>query len=58
MASAVQISIDEFNRTNYRPDREYIDGELRERNLGKWEHARIQALLAMWFGAREAEWAS
>ncbi len=46
MASAVQISIDEFNRTSYRPDREYIDGELRERNVGKWEHARIQALLA------------
>jgi Uma2 family endonuclease len=56
MASAVQISIDEFNRTNYRPDREYIDGELRERNVGKWEHARMQALLAMWLGAHEAEW--
>jgi len=56
MASAVQISIEEFNRTNYRPDREYIDGELRERNVGKWEHARIQALLATWFTNREAEW--
>ena len=42
--------------TSYRPDREYVDGEIRERNVGKWEHARLQWLLAMWFGSREAEW--
>ena len=46
----------EYLRTNYRPDREFIDGEVRERNVGKWEHARIQALLASWFGSKEAQW--
>jgi Uma2 family endonuclease len=56
MASAVQVSVSEYLRTNYRPDREYIDGEVRERNVGKWEHARIQALLASWFGSKEAQW--
>lgn len=56
MASAVQLSVSEFLRTSYKPDREYIDGELRERNVGKWEHARTQALLASWFGSRESEW--
>ncbi len=56
MASAVQISMGEYLRTDYRPDREFIDGEIRERNVGKWEHARIQALLTSWFGSREAEW--
>jgi len=56
MASAVQLSVGEFLTTSYRPDREYIDGEVRERNVGKWEHARIQALLASWFGARELDW--
>jgi hypothetical protein len=37
-------------QTSYRPDREYVDGELLERNVGKWEHGRIQSLLALWFG--------
>lgn len=56
MASATMLSVEEYLRTSYRPDREYVDGELRERNVGKWEHARVQWLLANWFGAREAEW--
>jgi hypothetical protein len=34
---------------SYRPDREFVDGEIRERNVGKWEHARVQWLLAAWF---------
>jgi Uma2 family endonuclease len=39
-----------------RPDREYVDGEIRERNAGKYELARIQALRAHWFGNHEQEW--
>ena len=46
MASAIQIPVSEYLDTTYRPDREYVDGELRERNVGKWEHARMQWLLA------------
>ncbi len=56
MATATTLSIVEYLETNYRPDREYVDGELRERNVGKWEHARVQWLLANWFGNREAQW--
>lgn len=56
MAAALHISLTEYFATSYRPDREYVDGEIRERNVGKWEHARVQALLAAWFGAREKEW--
>ena len=56
MAAATTISIAEYLDTNYRPDCEYIDGELRERNVGKWEHARVQWLLATWFGSHEREW--
>ena len=56
MASAVQVSVGEYLQASYRPDREFIDGEVRERNVGKWEHARIQALLASWFGSKEAQW--
>jgi Uma2 family endonuclease len=56
MATAAQIPVSEYLQTTYRPDREYIDGELRERNVGKWDHARIQALLAAWFVNHESEW--
>jgi Uma2 family endonuclease len=56
MATSVHISISEYLQTTYRPDQEYVDGELLERNVGKWDHARIQALLCMWFGRHESEW--
>jgi Uma2 family endonuclease len=56
MASATQIPVSEYLDTTFRPDREYIDGEVRERNVGKWEHARIQWLLAHWFGSHESTW--
>ncbi len=56
MASSVHIPIGEYMATTYRPDREYVDGELLERNVGKYEHARIQALLAAWFFNHERDW--
>jgi Uma2 family endonuclease len=56
MATSTRLSLLEYMKTSYRPDREYVDGELRERNVGKWEHARLQALLAIWFGSQEKSW--
>jgi Uma2 family endonuclease len=58
MAAAVRIPLSEYLQTTYRPDCEYVDGEVRERNVGKFEHARIQALLAMWFGQHEKQWSA
>ena len=56
MATAIHTSLLEYIQANYRPDREFVDGELLERNVGKWEHARIQALLASWFYSQEKAW--
>ena len=56
MATISHIPLDNYLGMNYRPDREYLDGEIRERNVGKYEHARVQALLARWFGNHEREW--
>lgn len=56
MATSVLIPIAEYLETGYRPDREYIDGEVRERHMGKWEHSRIQFLLGLWFGRNESAW--
>jgi len=44
MATQVRISLQEYLATSWRPDREYIDGEVRERNVGKWEHAPAVAV--------------
>jgi Uma2 family endonuclease len=56
MATALHIPLNEYLGINYRPDREYVDGEIRERNVGKYEHARVQALLAAWFNKHEKAW--
>jgi Uma2 family endonuclease len=56
MATVLHIPIQDYLSRSFSPDREYVDGEIRERNVGKWEHARVQALLAAWFVNREKEW--
>ncbi len=54
MATPVLIPIAEYLETSYRPDREYIDGEVLERKMGSWEHGRVQMLLAVWFVQNES----
>ncbi len=56
MATTMRLGLDEYLKTSYQPDREYIDGGLKERHAGKWEHARLQALLTIWFGQNESRW--
>jgi Uma2 family endonuclease len=56
VATSVQIPLSEYLSTAYRPDCEYVDGELVERNVGKYEHARLQALLAAWFIQNQKSW--
>ena len=56
MATSTLVPIAEYLHTTYHPDREYLDGELRERNVGKWEHARLQYLIGLWFGKHESVW--
>jgi Uma2 family endonuclease len=56
MATLTSIPLDAYLGSTYRPDCEYVDGEVRERNVGKWEHARVQWLLAAWFGSHEKQW--
>ncbi|MGA7234047.1 MAG: Uma2 family endonuclease [Bryobacteraceae bacterium] len=46
----------EYLTTVYRPDREYIDGVIEERNLGEYDHANLQTAIAAWFRARMHEW--
>lgn len=56
MSSATLVSIQEYLAACYRPDREYVDGEIQERNLGEQPHSRAQILLAAFLVLREAQW--
>jgi Uma2 family endonuclease len=56
MSSATVVSVQEYLATCYRPDREYVDGEIQERNLGEQPHSRTQTLLCLFLGNRESHW--
>lgn len=46
MATGALVSVDEYLSTVYAPDREYIDGEVLERNVGESGHSGIQMIVA------------
>lgn len=57
MATATTlISIDEYLRTAYHPDADFVDGQIEERNLGEFEHAYLQTAIGSWFFTRRDEW--
>lgn len=56
MATATLISVEEYLATSYEPDREYVDGEIVERNLGEYDHSNMQAALTAWLRNRAREW--
>ncbi len=56
MSSTTLISLQEYLATSYRPDCDFIDGELQARNLGELEHALLQTAIAAWFWERQKEW--
>jgi len=50
------IPIEEYLRTSYHPDADYVDGEIEERNLGEFDHARLQCILASIIVRQERQW--
>ena len=55
MASRTLISVEEYLRTSYRPDCDYVDGEVLERNVGEKSHAKLQKAILLFLSAREKE---
>jgi Uma2 family endonuclease len=49
MATGTQISVEEYLHTVYRPDCDYVDGVVEERNLGERDHSWIQGNLVTFF---------
>jgi hypothetical protein len=55
ISSAVTIPLSEYLTTAHRPDREYLDGELVERNLGELDHSRFQMPFSHYLYSRETK---
>jgi Uma2 family endonuclease len=53
MAIATQMTVEEYLRTSFRPDCEYVDGEVLERNLGEIDHTLVQRALLYYVMSRE-----
>jgi len=49
MATASLIPVSEYLRTTYRPDCDYINGELKERNMGERPHSLLQLIVGTIF---------
>lgn len=50
-----RISLGEYLNTSYSPDRDFLDGEVVERNVGKRKHSYAQIEIGAWFVARKKE---
>jgi Uma2 family endonuclease len=50
------ISIEEYLNTTYRPDVDYVDGEIEERNLGEFDHADLQFGIANLLRNKQKDW--
>jgi Uma2 family endonuclease len=56
VSTVVTVPGSEYLDSVYRPDREYIDGELLERKLGELDHSRLQMLMSHYLCSREKKW--
>jgi Uma2 family endonuclease len=52
---ATLVPVEEYLRTNYDPDCEYVDGQLVERNLGEKTHSTIQGEILYYLRGRAKE---
>ena len=51
MATATYVPVEEYLRTSYEPDREYVDGALVERHVGEYDHSVLQNLIGSYLHA-------
>ncbi len=50
------LPLAQYLKTSYSPDVDFVEGELEERNVGDYEHARLQWLIGAFFAIRERDW--
>jgi len=50
------VSLEEYLDSDFQPDREFNDGVIEERNLGEFDHAFLQTMLATLFNNHMGDW--
>ena len=50
------IPVEQYLNTTYRPDVDYVDGGLEERNLGEFDHADLQTEILTRLRVKQQEW--
>lgn len=55
MAASTMIPLSEYLQTSYSPDCEWVDGEVKERNVGDGPHAALQRFFLKFFFAIERQ---
>jgi Uma2 family endonuclease len=56
MKAATLVPVEEYLRTTYRPDCDYVDGEVLERNVGERDHSELQGELFYYLRSRAKQW--
>jgi Uma2 family endonuclease len=56
MKAVTLVPLEEYLRTTYEPDCDYVDGEVLERNVGERDHSKLQIELAFCFRSRAKQW--
>ena len=51
MTTATFVPVEEYLRTSYEPDREYVDGALVERNVGEYDHSVLENIIGAYLRA-------
>jgi Uma2 family endonuclease len=56
MKSEAFVPVEEYLRTAYHPDCDYVDGVVLERNFGERDHSEAQRELIFFFRSRKGAW--
>jgi Uma2 family endonuclease len=56
MKTGAFVSVEEYLRTSYDPDCDYVDGEVQYRHFGERDHSVIQGELFFFFRQRQDQW--
>lgn len=56
MSTVPLIPVGEYLGSTYRPDVDFVDGRLEERNVGDFDHADVQSALGTYLRLRQGDW--
>jgi len=56
MATAIQSALEIYLHTDFQPDAEFINGEIKERPTGEDDHSSWQLAICTWFRDHRDQW--